>query len=69
MGRIPTCLQFEARGQVSYAVLKKRFGGIQGTLKRYRAWLEQHYSDAPELQLVQIKSKHEMVTSLTPSKL
>lgn len=68
MGRIPTGLQFDARGQVSYGVLKKRFGGIQGTVKRYRAWLEQNHPNAQELNLVQIKSKHEIVTPVSPAK-
>jgi len=43
-------------------VYKKRFGGIQGTLKRYRSWLEEHRPVAPELQFIQVKSKHEIVT-------
>ena len=62
LGRIPTGIQYDSRGEFSFAVYKKRFGGIQGTLTRYRAWLEQSDPDAPELQLVQIKSKHEIVT-------
>lgn len=62
MGRIPTGNQYNSRGEFSFAVYKKRFGGIQGTLSRYRAWLEQTDADAPELQLVPIKSKHEIVT-------
>jgi hypothetical protein len=62
MGRIPTINQLDARGNFSSSVYKKRFGGIQGTLKRYRSWLEEHRPDAPELQLIPINSKHEMVT-------
>ena len=66
MGRIPTGIQFDSRGEYSFAVYKKRFGGIQGTLKRYHTWLEQTDSEAPELQLVQIKSRHEIVTQPSP---
>jgi len=62
MGRIPTAIQFDARADFSFATYKKRFGGIQGTLKRYRSWLEEHRPDAPELQFVQTKSKHEILT-------
>jgi hypothetical protein len=69
MGRIPTGIQIDSRGEYSFAVYKKRFGGIHGTLKRYRAWLEQADPKAPELQLVQIKSKHEIVTQPPPLRL
>lgn len=35
MGRIPTGIQYDSRGEFSFAVYKKRFRGIQGTLTRY----------------------------------
>jgi len=66
MARIPTGIQYDSRGHFSFAVFKKRFGGILGTLTRYRAWLEECDPDAPELQMVQIKSKHEIVTQPPP---
>ncbi len=66
MGRIPTGNQLDARSDYSYAVYKKQFGGIQGTVKRYHAWLQQTDPEAPELLLVQIKSKHEIVTQSPP---
>ncbi len=66
MGRIPTGIQYDSRGEFSFAVYKKRFAGIQGTLKRYHAWLEQTDPETPELELVQIKSKHEIVTQPPP---
>jgi hypothetical protein len=62
MGRVPTIVQFDSRANFSYAVYKRRFGGIQGTLKRYQSWLELHRPDAAELQLIQAKSRHEIVT-------
>jgi hypothetical protein len=34
LGQIPTWQQFGARASVSYDVVKKRFGGMQGTLGR-----------------------------------
>jgi hypothetical protein len=46
MGRIPTGIQHESRGDFSFAVSQKRLGGFQGTLKRYLAWLKQHRPDA-----------------------
>lgn len=61
IGGIPTGRQVDDRGDYSYAVYKKRFGGIQNTLKRYRAWLEQTCPDAPELALVDARSKHEVI--------
>jgi|SRR3989339_1025547 len=63
MKQIPTGAQYDARGEYSFAVFKKRFGGIQGTLKRYRTWLDEYHPDAPERQLIPIKSKHEVVTT------
>jgi hypothetical protein len=66
MGRIPTGIQYDSRGEYSFAVYKKHFGGIHGTLTRYRAWLEHSEPDAPELQLVRIKSKHEIVAQQPP---
>ncbi|MBF2028717.1 MAG: hypothetical protein IGS48_18470 [Oscillatoriales cyanobacterium C42_A2020_001] len=66
MGCIPTGRQLDSRSEYSFAVYKKRFGGIQGTLKKYHDWLEQLEPNAPELQLVQIKSKHEIITQPAP---
>jgi hypothetical protein len=59
--RPPTGRQFAARAKMSYDVLKKRFGGMQGTLRRYRAWLEEHDPESPMLAHVQSKSKHEVL--------
>jgi hypothetical protein len=63
LGRIPTGKQFGARANLSYDVVKKRFGGMQGTLRRYRAWLENRDPSSPMLAHVQAKSKHEILTA------
>lgn len=65
---IPTAVQLDAKGKHSYAVYKRRFGGIQGTLKRYRAWLEEYHPDAAELQLIQFRSKPEIITPAPATK-
>jgi hypothetical protein len=61
LGRIPTGQQFGARANLSYDVVKKRFGGMQGTLHRYRAWLEERDPTSPMLAHVQAKSRHELI--------
>jgi hypothetical protein len=61
LGKISTGSQFAARARVSNDVLKKRFGGMQGTLRRYRAWLEERDPASPMLAYVQSKSKHELL--------
>jgi hypothetical protein len=63
LGQIPTGQQFGARANLSYDVVKKRFGGMQGTLRRYRAWLEERDPASPMLAHVQAKSKHEMLAA------
>jgi len=47
LGRIPTWALFASRASVSDDTVRKRFGGLQGTLKRYREWLEQHDPNSP----------------------
>jgi hypothetical protein len=68
LGEIPTGPQFAARAMVSYDVVKKRYGGMQGILRRYRAWLEERDPTSPMLAHVQSKSKHEIlaVPSIDP---
>lgn len=60
VGKIPTWNLFQSRGKISGDTIRKRFGGIQGTLKRYRLWLEENLPDSPVLQLISIKSRHEI---------
>lgn len=61
LGQIPTGQQFGAKANLSYDVVKKRFGGMQGTLRRYRTWLEEREPSSPMLAHVQAKSKHEIL--------
>jgi hypothetical protein len=62
LGSIPTWSKFNARGKVSDDTVRKRFGGLQGTLQRYRAWLEANAPESPMMVALQTKSKHEVAT-------
>jgi hypothetical protein len=62
LGDIPSWHRFSSHARVSADVVRRRFGGVQGTLKRYRAWLEANHLDADLLQMLNAKSKHEMPT-------
>ena len=53
--------KFNARANVSASIVKKRFGGLQGTLRKYREWLGVHAPDSPLLLALHAKSKHEIV--------
>lgn len=68
LGDIPTWNRYDSLASVSMRTLKRRFGGGQGTLQRYRAWLEANQTESPLLQLVHIKSKHEIVMPASPSR-
>src|SRR6516165_9231072 len=35
---VPTWSRFASRARLSADVIRRRFGGLQGTLKRYRSW-------------------------------
>jgi len=60
LGKIPTWRLFQSRGKISGDTIRKRFGGTQGTLKRYRSWLEENSPESPILQLISTKSRHEV---------
>jgi len=60
LGRIPTWALFSHHASVSADVVRRRFGGMQGTLKRYRQWLEENCSDSPLLVELCAQSKHEV---------
>lgn len=57
---IPSWHRFDSEADISADVIRKRFGGLQGTLKRYREWLEKNRPDSTALELVQARSKHEI---------
>jgi hypothetical protein len=60
LGRIPTWAQFAARASISADVIRRRFGGLQGTLKHFRIWLEEHDPTSPLLPQLQAESRHEI---------
>jgi hypothetical protein len=60
--KAPTWSIFESRANVSRSALTKRFGGLQGTLKRLRDYLEAHEPESPLLVELQAKYKHEIPT-------
>jgi hypothetical protein len=62
VGRIPTWSIFESRANVSRSVITRRFGGLSGTLKRLRDFLETHDPLSPLLVELQAKFKHEIPT-------
>jgi hypothetical protein len=40
--KIPTWQRFDSLASISAGTVRKRFHGLQGTLRAYREWLEQH---------------------------
>lgn len=72
-GSIPTWSVFASRAKFSADVVRRRFGGLQGTLKQYREWLLENDPDSPLLQKLSAKSKHEVVsppsTEIAPKKI
>jgi hypothetical protein len=61
-GRIPTWNIFESIANVSRSVITRRFGGLQGTLKRLGDYLEAHEPESTLLVELQAKFKHEIPT-------
>ena len=59
---IPTWAVFAHKAEISSDVVRKRFGGLQGTLKAYREWLEKNEPDSPLLEHLHTKSRHEIPT-------
>ncbi|MFQ5929614.1 MAG: homing endonuclease associated repeat-containing protein [Acidobacteriota bacterium] len=60
IGRIPTWALFNHHAQVSADVVRRRFGGLQGTLKQYRDWLQAHHPDSNLLTQLATQSRHEL---------
>lgn len=67
LGRIPTWQIFAGRANVSADVVRRRFGGLQGTLERYQEWLKAYDPSSPMLALLQSEPRHEMSSPHTPS--
>ncbi len=60
IGRIPTWALFSHHAEVSSDVVRRRFGGLQGALKQYRAWLEAHHPESTLLAELRAHSRHEV---------
>lgn len=60
LGKLPGWNLFQSRSRISGDTIRKRFGGTQGTLKRYRAWLQENSPDSPSLDLISTRSRHEI---------
>jgi hypothetical protein len=63
LGAIPTWAVFSARPRFSGDTVRKRFGGSDGTLARYRAWLE---CNDPASPLIEQLTARTTVTSRGP---
>jgi hypothetical protein len=62
LGKIPTWNVFASKARFSDDTVRKRFGGMQGTLKRLREWLMTHEPGSVLLEELQAKSRHEVPT-------
>lgn len=62
LGQIPTWAVFTHRARISADVVRRRFGGLQGTLVAYRNWLEREQPASPLLEQLHAKSRHEIPT-------
>jgi hypothetical protein len=61
LGRIPTWAILESRAHMSVSTVKRRFGGLPGTLQKYREWLQQKEPNSPLLSMIQVRSRHEIL--------
>jgi len=59
---IPTWAVFAHKARISADVVRRRFGGLQGTLLAYRDWLERTDPGSPLLEQLQARSRHEIPT-------
>jgi hypothetical protein len=69
VGKIPTWAIFDSRSDVSSYCISKRFGGLQGTVRRYSRWLKEHHPENPLLNKLNVQSKHEIPTPPTAQSL
>lgn len=60
LNKIPSWHLFQSRSKISADTVRKRFGGSQGTLKKYRDWLQENFPESPFLRVIATKSKHEI---------
>jgi hypothetical protein len=52
LGTIPTWQKLNSMTSVAMETIKRRFGGLPGTLNAYRSWLESNVPDSPMLAVV-----------------
>jgi hypothetical protein len=62
LGQIPTWALFAHKANISADVVRRRFGGLQGTLTAYRDWLEKTEPASPLLEQLHVNSRHEIPT-------
>lgn len=68
LGRIPNWVIFSAYSNVTTdSAVSNRFGGRQGTLKRYKQWLEENEPTSPLLGQLQTKSGRKAISRGLPS--
>jgi hypothetical protein len=60
LGQVPTWAVFAHRARISADVVRRRFGGLQGTLLAYRDWLEREDPASPILAQLHTQSRHEI---------
>jgi hypothetical protein len=60
LGEVPTWSVFNATADISADVIRRRFGGLQGTLRKYSEWLGANDPDSPLLAKLNLRSKHEL---------
>ena len=65
LGKIPTWPLLSAQAEISADVVRRRFGGLQGTVQRYESWLRGVDPTSPLLTELHDQSKQE--TLPTPS--
>lgn len=59
IGKIPTWFLFDNKSRISKSVVKKRFGGMYGTLRRYKDWLIINHPSSPMIKKVEEQIKDE----------
>jgi hypothetical protein len=63
LGEIPTWQRFDSLASISAGTVRKRFHGLQGTLKAYQAWLAANHPESPLVNVLHARSKHELPPS------
>lgn len=59
-GHIPTWPVFASQAKVSDSTIRRRFGGIQGTMEAYGRWLRDHEPDSPFIESLQVAPGREI---------